>query len=64
MAESTPPLSIPKTPDELEKAIQHYRNSDLHDQELFEQWQAIRLAALEQKTNEPAVDPVPGEASY
>jgi hypothetical protein len=59
-------VSIPKTPQELEQAIQRYRSSDLSDlnsNELFNQWQAIRTAALELRTTECS-DRVPGEDSY
>jgi hypothetical protein len=71
MANQPSAVSIPKTPQELEQAIQRYRTSDLSGNELFNQWQAIRTAALELKTNESS-DPcgtceaarVPGEDSY
>jgi hypothetical protein len=56
-------VSIPKTPQELEQAIQRYRSSDLSGNELFNQWQAIRTAALELRTAERS-DRVPGEDSY
>jgi hypothetical protein len=55
--------SIPKTPQELEQAIQRYRSSDLSGTELFNQWLAIRTAALELRTTERG-DRVPGEDSY
>lgn len=57
------PVSIPQTPQELERAIQLYRTSDLEGNELFAQWQAIRLAALAQRPAEPS-DLVAGEDSY
>jgi hypothetical protein len=63
MANLTSSVSIPKTPQELEQAIQRYRNSDLSGSELFNQWLAIRTAALEQKPIE-TTDQVPGEDSY
>jgi hypothetical protein len=69
MADQTSSVSIPptpQTPQELEQAIQHYRNTDLSDfsnSELFNQWLAIRTAALEQKTPD-IEDQVPGEDSY
>jgi hypothetical protein len=63
MANQPSAVSIPKTPQELEQAIQRYRTSDLSGNELFNQWQAIRTAALELKTTE-INDRVPGEDSY
>jgi|GEM_PF-753532 hypothetical protein len=69
MADQPSSVSIPPTPQnpqELEQAIQRYRNSDLSDfsnSELFDQWLAIRTAALEQKTPD-IEDKVPGEDSY
>jgi hypothetical protein len=67
-------VSIPKTSQELEQAIQRYRSSDLSDlngNELFNQWQAIRTAALELRTAECSdsrgiceAGRVPGEDSY
>lgn len=56
----------PQTSQELEQALQRYRNSDLSDfsnSELFNQWLAIRTAALEQKAPD-VEDQVPGEDSY
>ncbi|NJR38196.1 MAG: hypothetical protein HC781_04275 [Leptolyngbyaceae cyanobacterium CSU_1_4] len=66
MADQTSSASIPTTPQELEQALQRYRNSDLSDfnnPELFNQWLAIRTAALEQKVPD-IEDQVPGEDSY
>jgi hypothetical protein len=63
MADHISSVSIPRTPQELEQAIQRYRNSDLSGHELFDQWLAIRTAALEQRSAQ-VVDPVPGEDSY
>ena len=69
MADQTSSVSIPpapQTPQELEQAIQRYRNSDLSDfsnSDLFNQWLAIRTAALEQRTPD-IEDRVPGEDSY
>ncbi len=69
MADPTSSASIPLVPQtsqELEQAIQRYRNSDLSDfsnSELFNQWLAIRTAALEQKAPD-IEDKVPGEDSY
>lgn len=69
MSDQTSSASIiptPQTPQELEQALQRYRNSDLSDfsnSELFNQWLAIRTAALAQKTPD-IEDQVPGEDSY
>lgn len=69
MVDQTSSVSIPptpQTPQELEQAIQRYRNSDLSDltnSELFNQWLAIRTAALEQKLPD-IEDQIPGEDSY
>jgi hypothetical protein len=60
-------LTIPvlKTPQELERAIQRYKAaSDQWSNELFSQWQAIRMAALAQASPDPTGDEVPGEDSY
>jgi hypothetical protein len=57
-------VSVPKTPQELERAIQRYRNSNLRGTELFCQWQAIRLAALAQAGTDGVGDPIPGDDSY
>lgn len=57
-------VSVPKTPQELERAIQHYRASNLRGGELFRYWQAIRLAALAQAGTEGMGDQIPGEDSY
>lgn len=64
MPELTHTLSIPQTPQELDRAIQDYRNSNLSGEELFQRWQAIRAAALSQAGAEPTADSVPGEDSY
>jgi hypothetical protein len=63
MADPISSVSIPRTAKELEQAIQRYRSSDLSGHELFDQWLAIRTAALEQKAPEVG-DRVPGEDSY
>jgi hypothetical protein len=57
-------VTAPKTPQELEQAIQNYRRSNLTGLDLFCQWQAIRDAALELNTLEAKSDRVPGEDSY
>ncbi|XPM54746.1 MAG: hypothetical protein EDM05_044060 [Leptolyngbya sp. IPPAS B-1204] len=57
-------VPVPKTPQELERAIQRYRTSDLRGRELFCHWQAIRLAALAQAATDISGDQVPGEDSY
>lgn len=53
-----------KSLQELEKAVQRYKNSDLSGTELLSQWQAIRDASLSLATSEPASDKVPGQDSY
>jgi hypothetical protein len=63
MTDLTCTLPLPKTSQELDRAIQQYLSSNLSGFELFCQWQAIRDAALSQG-NEADGDLVPGEASY
>ncbi|HAX79878.1 MAG TPA: hypothetical protein DCY88_29595 [Cyanobacteria bacterium UBA11372] len=53
-----------KTPQEIEKAIEVYKNSDLSGFELIKLWQAIRDAALNQIFPDANNDNVPGEDSY
>lgn len=55
-----------KTPEELAKAIEQYRMNDLSGQELFRQWQAIRIASIEQPAPNPEMkdDHVQVEHSY
>ncbi|MEB3337742.1 MAG: hypothetical protein VKJ46_09785 [Leptolyngbyaceae bacterium] len=57
-------VTVPSTPQELEEAIRYYRSSDLSGLDLYCQWQAIRDAALTQKSVEPVSDKVSGEDSY
>jgi hypothetical protein len=57
-------VSIPKTSQELDQAIRQYQTNDSSGFELFCQWQAIRVAALEQRVLEGEGDRVPGEDSY
>ena len=64
MADNTRPVSIPQTSQELDRAIDRYRDSDQWDNDLFSQWQAIRDAALLDKVIERLGDQVPGEDSY
>jgi hypothetical protein len=64
MLEPNLPIAALKTPQELERAIQNYRRSNLTGPELFRQWQAIRDAALELSNPETKSDRVPGEDSY
>ena len=52
------------TPQEIEKAIELYKNSDLSGFELIKLWQAIRDAALNQIFPDSNSDNVPGEDSY
>lgn len=57
-------VSVPKTPQELDRAIRQYRASNWQGRELFCHWQAIRLAALAQASSEGMGDHIPGEDSY
>ena len=59
---NTNPVPVPKTPQELDRAIQRYRSSNWRGRELFCHWQAIRLAALAQA--ELSDDQIPGGDSY
>lgn len=52
------------TPQEVEKAVELYKNSDLSGFELIKLWQAIRDAALNQIFPDCDGDNVPGEQSY
>lgn len=52
------------TPQEIEKAIELYKNSELSGFELIKLWQAIRDAALNQIFPDSKSDNVPGEDSY
>lgn len=52
------------TPQDLEQAIQRYRESDWNPGVLFALWEAIRNAAMTQAVPEPQGDRVPGEDSY
>ncbi|WP_088891528.1 hypothetical protein [Leptolyngbya ohadii] len=59
-------VSVPQTLQELEQAIDRYRSSEWNsewNQDLFQQWQAIRLAALAQVEPQRG-DMVAGEDSY
>jgi hypothetical protein len=56
------PVPVPKTPQELDRAIQRYRSSNWRGRELFRHWQAIRLAALAQA--DLSDDQIPGGDSY
>ncbi len=58
------PVPVPQTPQELDRAIQQYRNSNWQGQELFLHWQAIRLSSLAQSNADVIGDQVPGEDSY
>lgn len=63
MLDSIRSVSVPQTLQELEQAIAHYRNSDWNP-DLFQQWQAIRSAALAQTSESQAGDRVAGDDSY
>lgn len=71
MAELVCNVPVPKTPQEIEQAVQNYRASSLSGTDLFCQWQAIREASLkyESHLDESSLQPeqsvqVPGEDSY
>ena len=64
MIETLCDVPIPQTAQELERAVQRYKLSEVTGNELFCQWQAIRTAALELRGLEPTGDRVPGEDSY
>ncbi|MBD2459859.1 hypothetical protein H6G89_02270 [Oscillatoria sp. FACHB-1407] len=64
MADITCTIPTPTTPQELERAIEHYKTSDISGDELFCQWEAIRNAALQLQFPEPEGDRVPGADSY
>jgi hypothetical protein len=64
MIETRCAVPIPQTVQELERAVQRYKASEMSGNELFCQWQAIRTAALELKESESGGDRVPGEDSY
>ncbi len=58
-------VPIPKTPQELEQAIEHYIKTDLTGDELVCEWQAIRDASVNQGVAADLDnDKVPGEESY
>jgi hypothetical protein len=64
MVDLTCTLPLPKTPQELDRAIQNYLNSNLSGVDLFCQWQVIRDAALALGASEQESDRIPGESSY
>jgi hypothetical protein len=64
MPELTCTVPVPRTPQELEQILQHYRETDLDGLELFCEWQAICEASVKQEFAEDASDQVSGEDSY
>ncbi len=64
MADFNPTVSTPETPQELEQAIQNYRNDSTWSEHLFQLWESIRSAALALRPAEALSDAVPGEDSY
>jgi hypothetical protein len=56
--------AIPQTLQELERAVQQYKSSDLTGLDLYRRWQAIREAALALKLPDLQGDQVSGEDSY
>jgi hypothetical protein len=57
-------IRVPRNPQELEQAVQQYKNSDLTGDELLCYWQAIRDASLSQGVANADGDKVPGQDSY
>lgn len=55
---------IPQTLQELDEAVKRYHTTNLSGDELYQQWQAIRDASLEQLPIETDKNPVPGTDSY
>ena len=64
MPELSYKVPTPTSLQELEKAVQRYKNSDLSGTELLSQWQAIRDASLSLADAEPSSDKVPCQDSY
>jgi hypothetical protein len=64
MIETLCTVPIPQTAQELERAVQRYKESEVSGDELFCQWQAIRTAALKLRGSEPMGDRIAGEDSY
>ena len=64
MSELTYNAPVFNTLEELEKAIERYKASDLKGNELLRQWQAIRDASLSGSTYDASSDKVPGQDSY
>lgn len=64
MSELTYNVPVFNTLEELEKAIERYKASDLKGNELLRQWQAIRDASLNRSTSDASSDRVPGQDSY
>ncbi|MBD1837529.1 hypothetical protein H6F78_17210 [Coleofasciculus sp. FACHB-64] len=58
-------VPVPKTPQELEQAVEQYITSDISGTELICKWQAIRDASLDQDFCVPTdSDQVAGGDSY
>ncbi len=58
-------VPVPKTPQELEQAVEQYITTDISGTELICQWLAIRDASLDQDLYVPAdSDQVAGGDSY
>ncbi len=64
MADILCTLPVPRTTQELEQTLNHYRTDDLQGEELFCCWQVIREAALALSQPELGGDRVPGDDSY
>ena len=57
-------VRTPQTLQELDDAVRQYHATDLTGDELYQRWQAIRDASLEQLPIEVDKNPVPGTDSY
>lgn len=64
MSELTYTVPTLSSAEELEKAIQRYKASDISGAELLSQWEAIRDASLNQNFADNDNDKVPGQDSY
>lgn len=67
---STQPVPLPTTPQELDEAVRLFKTNDWSREELFQRWEAIRLATLNlsgldtETESGISVDGIPGADSY
>ncbi|TVQ17171.1 MAG: hypothetical protein EA367_18225 [Leptolyngbya sp. DLM2.Bin15] len=64
MTQSNSRIPTSKTAQDLDRAVQRYRRTNPNSQDLYTQWQAIRAAALQQRSPDSQYDVIPGEDSY